>query len=192
MLTVLVDGEELVIAIRRIAERPSNAAKNKAMMATQKLTRLDAIRNGRPLHLSGPPISLYHSVFAKFRSGVASTPDIASNDDLKWAYELMEASSRYYDTEEQRYYAIKRSLKMLIKSYPHKMNFYADGQSFEPDMHRDAPCGLFEGVTLGVTGLCSLLLEVENDISSGSCNAMDKVAKDYMLMSTNPMVKSPT
>ncbi|KAI0336575.1 hypothetical protein GY45DRAFT_1429653 [Cubamyces sp. BRFM 1775] len=57
---------EQIAAAAHQRQSPSSGATVSQLLQTQTTLRIDAVYNCRPLELTGPPITMYHPVFANF------------------------------------------------------------------------------------------------------------------------------
>lgn len=71
--------------------------------------------NGRPDNLRGPPIAIYHKVFAELREDLANLNAIhVSADELKTTHELFALSAAFYGLEKERVKETKSQWERLL------------------------------------------------------------------------------
>ncbi|KAJ7493289.1 hypothetical protein B0H11DRAFT_1718173, partial [Mycena galericulata] len=177
--------EMLTKKMRSLVRSPSTDAKPETLRQTQLSTRPDAIFNGRPVGLTGPPITLYSPIFQKFITKLANIPENIKREDLEIANVLLTKSSPYYENELKRQQKIGALIKHFLDCVDVPATFLVDECSFVPAMNRQVPaCGLYVGL-LAERRLFSLLSEFKNNLGSGNCDPNDQVAKDYLCACIN-------
>ncbi|KIO17350.1 hypothetical protein M407DRAFT_85083 [Tulasnella calospora MUT 4182] len=110
---------------------------------------------GRPFETTGPPISIYHTVFSEFKTHIEA-PNAAPPEDVVTAFHLIQAAAKVYPNENARLRSIRPFIEKLLKRLVPRL---PAGYSFDPDgvALYDAPVGL---VPL-------LVMEAKNDIGAG-------------------------
>ena len=101
-----IDREDVASAVRK-CPAPSSTAKVSALRSIQVSTRVDAVYNCRPPALSGPPIQIYHSVFATFIRDSLDTSKELTPDLLDMALKLINSSLEFYKDELARRSALE-------------------------------------------------------------------------------------
>jgi hypothetical protein len=174
-------------------ESPSHAAKNENMKATQKILQPAAIYNGRPPNLTGPPVFVYHPVFAKFVSQVRMDVDDFEfkEKDIEITQDICELLAQYHDTEP----AMQSAIRPLFEWFFGLQNFgpkkiYSGRKWCEPNGQRLVKLpGLYESTAPGFSYVPSKLSELKLGIGSGGCDPIDQGEKDYQLCCMNPNVR---
>jgi hypothetical protein len=134
------------------------------MLKTQVSERADAIYNGRPLHLTGPPLSVFHAIFQAFRSKFADIPAQLPLEHLQLAHALIEISARYYGEALERQSAMRSGLEKFLNCHGMPTKFLVDGHQFEADVNRPVnQCGVYTGIP---PHILSLIGEYKNDIKA--------------------------
>lgn len=183
-LNVSVGGDAYITALRKKLKSPSTAAENKQMMSTQNPGRHDAIWNGRPATMTGPSISIYHPIFEKFRSSLASTRPDNVSEHFPQAYSAALASLKYYQTREDRHVNAAAAIGEFLNCVLEETKFNIHGQICKPNMHKRVS-GMHVRKKLL---LLSLIGEVKNGFGLGGCDPSDQAAKVYMILCSNPDV----
>ncbi|KAI0328013.1 hypothetical protein GY45DRAFT_1362911 [Cubamyces sp. BRFM 1775] len=90
--------------IAKVAETrasPSSGATLSSRLQTQTIRRIDAVYNCRPLELTGPPITIYHTVFANFLKYMQEPRDFTP-DELETAQNFVTQAAAYHQDENKR------------------------------------------------------------------------------------------
>lgn len=75
------------------------------------------IYNGRPGNLFGPPIAIYHEVFAKLKDDLANADAIQVDEcELRTTQALFTASAAFYDNEKDRVKKTKELWQTLLRA----------------------------------------------------------------------------
>ena len=187
VLIVLPDRWEIAEAARK-RKSPSEDAKPAVLRSTQRSTNVDAVRNERPMYLSGPPIQIYHPVFGKFLS-LASMPFDGDEETLRKTSEFIEASRRLYDNEDTRLKTLKPYLGTLVHPYASRQTTHMidGGKKFAPH------ATIFsESPQESVSPVCAFL-EVKNEVGTGSCDPALQCQSDFVkLCSSSDVGALPT
>lgn len=93
------------------ANSPSVGAKPSTFFTTQKN---NPILNGRPLELTGPPISIYNRNFTQFLEDFNNTKLNLPPDILEWVMDIISASADTYPNEDGR---MKKMREILSKKF---------------------------------------------------------------------------
>ncbi|KZV91841.1 hypothetical protein EXIGLDRAFT_85916 [Exidia glandulosa HHB12029] len=160
-----------VAATRSKHDPPSHTAVESKLVDEQLLENADAILNGRPQALTGPPVGVYHPVFTAFQRRCSSSDDLSS-DDVRSTAHFLAASCRYYQHENTRKNAIGGSLADLMHGLKPSGIFSpceildSGGCILEPDVHVTVTSCLLPKRGPAPQIMCALLGEIRNGISS--------------------------
>ena len=165
---------EIMNAARK-RKSPSEDAKHGALRPTQRIDRIDAVRNERPTHLAGPPIQIYHPVFSKFLS-LAFSPFDGDEKTLQRTSEFIEASRRLYDDEKARVKAIRQHLSALVHNdvLTEETNEIDNGKCFKPDGT------IFASPSPDPPRSVCAYVEVKNEIGTGGCDPTLQCQSDFV------------
>lgn len=158
---------------------PSTGAKNSTLMQTQKLGRVDALYNGRPLDLTAPSISIYHPVFAKFQQEIARPINKASftDEELAKTLELVTKSLAFYKNEDTRIDQIDDAMRALVDSdVLYKAEIKEHGNLFKPDGLMRCECKKFPNRDVAARGFT----EVKNGVGEGASDPIHQAQCDYV------------
>jgi len=163
----------------RNRKSPSDDAKPGEFHAAQTSARRDAVRNERPVTLTGHPIQIYHPVFAKFLSR-AFSPFSGDEKTLEETSDFINASRQCYRDETTRIKALRPYLSSLIhidawdeKTVP------LDGKNyFKPDATIQAGC------SWGPTRPICAFIEVKNEVGTGGCDPALQCQSDFVKLCT--------
>ncbi|KIO31818.1 hypothetical protein M407DRAFT_58480, partial [Tulasnella calospora MUT 4182] len=110
---------------------------------------------GRPFETTGPPISIYHTVFSEFKT-LIEAPNAAPPEDVVTAFHLIQAAAKVYPNETARLRSLRPLIEVLLK---HQIPRLPAGYLCAPDgvALYDSPVGL---VPL-------LVMEAKNEIGAG-------------------------
>ncbi|KAH7098894.1 hypothetical protein BKA62DRAFT_673995 [Auriculariales sp. MPI-PUGE-AT-0066] len=145
----------------RQAPPPSTAAKDSHLKQNQHLGNQAALYNGRPATLTGPPLGVYHPVFARFWRLVEEREDaVLTPEHLRLATELIDKSTEFYGDEKER----------PMPSDSDVVRTCANGR--EPD---GGP--LID--TFAGRIMINPFIEIKKEIGAGSCDPFDQAAANY-------------
>lgn len=168
---------------------PSTAAKNDRMIAAQAVDDPLAIYNGRPQPLTGPPISVFHPVFAEFLSQLTHpNPPPPSAADIRAAYNFCSTAAMYLQDESKRQEALAPHYSHFFgpRSEPRPQTMYRKGKAFTPD-------GICK-VNIKTTGISqpisisASLRETKLHMGAGGCDPVDQGSKAHLLQCSTPEV----
>ncbi|KAH7096176.1 hypothetical protein BKA62DRAFT_783489 [Auriculariales sp. MPI-PUGE-AT-0066] len=152
----------------RQAPPPSTAVKDSHLKQNQHLGNQAALYNGRPATLTGPPLGVYHPVFARFWRLVEEREDaVLTPEHLRLATELIDKSTEFYGDEKERLNAIRQCLETFIGDV---VRTCANGR--EPD---GGP--LID--TFAGRIMINPFIEIKKEIGAGSCDPFDQAAANY-------------
>ncbi|KZV94011.1 hypothetical protein EXIGLDRAFT_673499, partial [Exidia glandulosa HHB12029] len=154
----------------RDSPAPSTASQNSELAASQTVTAVAAILNGRPRPLRGPPLGVYHPVFPRFVARYTDrTPVIFESNDIRSARELIAASAKFFRDEAAFQQAIAKPLEHFLGPYSASKysTYYLPKHSFECDCHRRTP---------ETDGALSLIGELKNGIGEGESDPFEQAA----------------
>ncbi|KAL6299794.1 hypothetical protein BKA93DRAFT_805191 [Sparassis latifolia] len=118
---VVEDNERVIMAIKTKLPAPSTGARASEFRNLQADSET-RIKNGRPLDCTGPPISIYHPVFAEFLDYAADPSTIPSTNILKATHEIFQFSSEFYADELVRQNKINELFCGLLGMSVHPMS----------------------------------------------------------------------
>lgn len=184
----LIAGSDRKKIVEAARQRKSPSSDAKLSHTTQKSTRQDAVRNERPIHLAGPPIQIYHPVFAKFLSRAFLQFD-GNEEILQWTSKFIQVSRDCYENDAYRMSALRPCLADLV--HGDAMIFskvdLGDGKWFEPDATIRAD--YIQGRPQPV---CAFV-EVKNEVGTGGCDPALECQSDFVkLCSANSVGILPT
>ena len=140
---------------------PSSAARL-AYLINNNDCRYPVIRNLRPSHARGPPISIFHGVFASFLRESANATVQMSSQYLDTLSRFMAAATAFYGNEMARQNAMSPLLGELIgcrfKKYKTTNGARLDDASLVDEI------------------FCTLIAEYKNDIGTGGCDGSIQVS----------------
>ncbi|KAI8996215.1 hypothetical protein BD414DRAFT_193078 [Trametes punicea] len=93
---------ENIALVAQMRRSPSTEAQLEELHITQTLNVIDAIYNGRPLQLSGVPITIYNSAFTNFLRVLKDDDIEFTPTELMHAAKFIEGSVQYYQTKATR------------------------------------------------------------------------------------------
>lgn len=184
-LTIETD-REIVARAGRKRKPPSEDAKPEELHNTQISTRVDAVHNERPIHLTCPPLQIYHPVFSKFLSN-AFLPFSGDLETLRKTSQLMGASRQYYEHEWERADLLRSLLSTLV--HPG----FRDATSVPIDDDDEFwPDGKVNSTRLWGSALpvCALL-EVKNEVGTGGCDPALQCQSDFVKLCSAEIVGTP-
>lgn len=94
-------GREHIALAAHQRQSPSTGAHLSQRVQTQTTARIDAVYNGRPLDLLGPPITIYHPVFTKFMR-VMESPGELTSEELDTAQMFITEAAAYHKDKATR------------------------------------------------------------------------------------------
>ncbi|TFK85145.1 hypothetical protein K466DRAFT_552522 [Polyporus arcularius HHB13444] len=92
---------EQIAAAAHQRQSPSTGAALPQRLETQTIARIDAIYNGRPLELMGPPITIYHPAFTNFLKYMQE-PRVFTSDELDTTQNFVMQAAAYHKDENER------------------------------------------------------------------------------------------
>ncbi|KAH7098464.1 hypothetical protein BKA62DRAFT_811226 [Auriculariales sp. MPI-PUGE-AT-0066] len=136
-----------------------------------------AFFNGRPVSLTGPPLGLYHPIFSKFKrlATEMEAVGLTSNNDLKFANELIQVSAQFYAHENDRRTALRPVLGKLLG-----VDLHAD-EWIGANLCTLKPDGACLAMTSFLDRVCFLYWEAKREIGEGGCDPIDQASEDYAL-----------
>ncbi|KAJ6501824.1 hypothetical protein DFH09DRAFT_850861, partial [Mycena vulgaris] len=155
---------------------PSTAAQHNAMKKTQTTANPLAVFNGHPHPLVGPPITIYHPIFADFQRLLNTPLDEFpfQPGDLKMAAHLCEMVSTY-DSEATRAPDIDATLTAFFGVGFSRATRWSNGKEYIPDGSRYVALIL---ISL-ILSLPVLLYEDKRAPGSGGCDPIVQGEQDY-------------
>jgi len=149
---------------------PSAGAKNSTLVATQTTKKPEAILNGRPFSLTGPPISIYHPVFANFvkRMKAPMSTFRFTPAELKSTRDFVVDSLGYYPNQTWR--VARLDLDIL--------RFVVTPTEFRPDGMILAECRKLDPREIHYGPVA--ITEVENGVGEGECDPTELAQADYV------------
>ena len=166
-------------AVARNRDSPSTGGTNLGLLNAQKVNRIDAIYNGRPIELTAPPIEIYHPVFAKFRREISVPIEKSSfsADELAQVSDLVAHSLAFYGKEIFRIAKIRKDMDALVDDHVLWVTSIArdNGASFLPNGSVFVLCDKL--ATYGVTAFT----EVKNGIGEAGSDPIHQAQCDYVL-----------
>ncbi|CAG8558173.1 9147_t:CDS:2 [Funneliformis caledonium] len=134
------------------AKPPSSGAKPSTFFTTQIN---NPILNGRPLELTGPPISIYNRNFTQFLEDFNNIELEVPHEILEWVMDIISASADRYLNEDGR---MKKMREILSKKFG-TIALTSYGKGFQCDGLLTAKVGLLDAY-IGI-------IEGKNEIGSG-------------------------
>ncbi|KAF9062167.1 hypothetical protein BDP27DRAFT_1428208 [Rhodocollybia butyracea] len=163
-------------------KKAQNAAKNANLLTIQDVRRPDAIWNGRPHTLTGPPIGVYHPIFPLFRQRLLEKCDLSPRD-IRTASLLCQRSSLYYPDEKARQGTINFAFRHFLGvTALTTIELVIGGKLVKSDGSRQAGCGIYSTDDQGFYVLYDYLAKLEQ--TNRACNPQDECEREYALMST--------
>jgi len=163
---------------------PSKAAQNSELVANQNSTSPDAIFNGRPTTIEGPPLSIYHPIFSMFMREylVPVDPASISAEDIVSASNLMAKSAGYYTDERDRLRNIGPALTHFL-DIQWERAFISEARKWVPDGSKMVTCPLSES---GILSPATLLFQLRNSVGDGHADPVEQAQHDHLLLCTSP------
>ncbi|KAF9643961.1 hypothetical protein BDM02DRAFT_3272735 [Thelephora ganbajun] len=169
-----IEREKIAEAARK-RRSPSDDAKPEELYHTQDLTRADAVRNERPMHLSGPPIQIYHPVFAKFLSR-AFLPFGGDEETLRRTSEFIKASRQCYKDGVARMQALRSHLSDLV----HQDIFTEATITLDDNEWMEPGATIYTGCHWGSAWPVCAFVEVKNEVGTGGCDPALQCQSDFV------------
>ena len=94
-------ARENIAAMGRKRPSPTSGAATGPRLQIQLSGRADVVYNFRPLHLSTPPVTIYHPVFARFLH-LMEDEQAFTSEELDYAYNFVDAANMIYQSEYAR------------------------------------------------------------------------------------------
>ncbi|OCH90537.1 hypothetical protein OBBRIDRAFT_730607 [Obba rivulosa] len=113
---------------------------------------------GRPLDLTGPPVSIYHAVFARFKALVANPETEISSKDLEKTSGFIADSAVIYSSGPERASCIYTSLSKLL------------GRPVEPYDNGEYRVDSAVIMRSALGQVLALISELKNEYGSGGCD----------------------
>ena len=152
------------------------------MLLTQCESREDAIYNGRPYELAGPPVQIYHPVFAKFIREIyrpVKAGDL-TDEELEGAVAFMHASLDFYEDESGRQDSLNKVKEALGEFATPRMRI--DARPILPDGTTYVLCqSTKEFATVCIT-------ELGNEIGEGGFDPMMEAEREFVWTCSSEMV----
>lgn len=153
---------ETIVSTVHSCGAPLSAAKLQQLKLIQISEQPNAVYSYQPLLLSGPPIRVYHLVFANFLHCMNNSYE-PSYKELDWANGFVTTCSAYYKTKA----LCKRAMKDMKVAVHRNILMTIDLLCYE--------LVELDGVArvLGLTcGFCPVMIihKVRNEIGEGNCN----------------------
>ena len=101
MIDLSISDREQIAAAAHDRQSPSSGATLAQRLQTQTPSRIDAVYDGRPLSLMGPPITIYHTAFANFLKRMQE-PREFSPDELYIAQNFVICAAAHHADERKR------------------------------------------------------------------------------------------
>jgi hypothetical protein len=137
LTTAIVTNTWITVGLDvKTLESPSIAASTDSMTTHQTVHHPEAIYNGRPANLTGPPISVYHPIFSQFQSMVQIELDafIYETHDLVAAERLIEIAPTYFEDDQTRQDATAPIFEHFLKGACRRsVELRSGGKLYKPD-----------------------------------------------------------
>ncbi|KZV95145.1 hypothetical protein EXIGLDRAFT_834524 [Exidia glandulosa HHB12029] len=169
-----------VQAIRNLKLSPSKSALQSKLVTAQMLTRPEAILNGRPHELTGPPIGVYHHIFPKFQNGCTKAIPL-QRAYVSLTFQFLLASRQYYPSETARQNALRSLLYDLLGS-----DVFIPSAIEGASGMRDSVHGLSAQVAPARHSMYSLLGEIKNGFSTSGCDRLEQASHRYRKLCAAP------
>ncbi|KZT68353.1 hypothetical protein DAEQUDRAFT_766353 [Daedalea quercina L-15889] len=172
LLEVSELGREDIAAAARKRDSSSSGATAACRTATQ-VKRKDAVYNYRPLDLAPPPITIYHTVFAKFLR-MMNEPCAFTHEELDHAQKFVTQAVTYYSKEDKR---IIHSSEMALAVHPQILS------SMSPSFtsSRLEPDGVVRSAMLhNDLYTVPALAEVKVEVGEGGCEPLAQAECAYV------------
>lgn len=168
----------MVASVVRKWSAPSSAAKVSALRSIQKPSRVNAVYNCRPLDLYGPPIQIYHPVFASFIRDSLDTRAELTPDILDTALHLINSSLWFYKDELRRRAALV------------KLRFWGSMSTIEFDIGKTAICpnGVLTVEHPKGNKMVVEIVELKNEIGEGGSDPIMQAERSYASIVCSPNV----
>ena len=184
LFLILRPGREQEAEFGRKRGSPSEDATHTSRRTTQEHD--GAIYDERPEKRSGPPIVIYHPVFAKFLSRAFADFD-GDEDTLRETSLFISASRGYYDEEHERIDALGPSLRTLLHPRVLKQTYlYLEGDEYiVPDGHIEVRT---KHRGLEREPIC-FFTEVKNEVGAGGCDPALQGQSDFVRIYSSNFVR---
>ncbi|KAI0368257.1 hypothetical protein BV20DRAFT_999146 [Pilatotrama ljubarskyi] len=100
-------SRERIASVGRQRRSPSQEAAPSRLLSTQTSSGEDPIYNGRPIDLTGIPITIYHPAFSTFLRVWNGTEEL-QRQEIACARRFVTACAEFYDSETDRTEALER------------------------------------------------------------------------------------
>lgn len=173
-------------------QAPSTGAKHENMRLSQTPQALKAVYNGRPPKLTGPPISVYHPVFAEFLQQIQRPLDLSTftPGDLAAAQRLAEVTAVYHKDEAHFQTAVATGLEQFFPPGVNKPKRITWGDTHcEPDGYWETELlRLYRPLEPGRSAWLKMIEQMKLGIGTGGCDPINQGEKDYLFGLLNPHV----
>jgi len=168
---------------------PLTAATIDRLVITQDPTHIHAISNGSPATLCGPPLTVYHSIFAKFiRLNKAKVKPIdIGAQDLQVAHLLNSAAAKYSEDMDMYLGAILGCMTHFLGDIRFQEEIRSDSKVWKPDGHIPVQCGLYQKGEPARQCMVKFFFEFAK---SGISSPIEQAEHDYLLTCTSPLVRT--
>jgi hypothetical protein len=169
-----------IVAGVRGQDAPSTSAKCSNLRIIQTPGHIDAIYNNRPPELTGPPIQIYHPVFATFIRELFDTTTTLLPRTLDMARELIDVSLEFYESELQRKAQLQK-LKFWDSISIESTDYILDKSAIHPDgsITVHPPDGHRTAI---------LIVELKNEIGEGSSDPIMQSERSWASICCSSMV----
>jgi len=159
---------------------PSKAAQNSELVLNQNSTSPDAIFNGRPTTMDGPPLSIYHPIFSTFMREYSVPVDHAriSEEDMISASNLMANAAKYYKEVSDRLCNIGPDLAHFL-DIQWEAAFISAARKWVPDGNTKVTCPLSKR---GILSPATLFFQLKK----GHADPVEQAQHDHLLLCTSP------
>ena len=178
-------ARENIAAMGRKRPSPSAGARTGPRSELQESSRADVVYNFRPLHLSTPPVTIYHPVFARFLH-LMEDEQAFTSEELGHAYDFVNAANRFYKTEYARGPALAEVTARAV--HPQMMlqkMLELTPQKLQPD---GVVCA---GKASNGFDIISAITEMKNEIGDGNCDPLAQAESAYVTIYCSENVCGP-
>ncbi|KAJ3795293.1 hypothetical protein GGU11DRAFT_792639 [Lentinula aff. detonsa] len=175
-------SRQAIASLAQSRPPPSTGAQSTHLVSSQVEQRPDAAYNHRPPELAPPPLSIYHPVFARFRSEMATSTESLqfSDKELGQASVLMDLSLRYYSSQEERREAVGEVFEVDGQRVWDGACVSVDDMIMEVDGVLGLGLGFGTGTGSGSGLVYTMLGEIRNGGGDGGCDPSDQVQCAYI------------
>lgn len=152
---------------------PSQAAQLNAMRTTQAASHKLMVLNGHPANLVGPPITVYHPVFAEFMADASSNEPVP--DAMYKTTSDFALFSRELHPEDGRAGKMDADLRKLFGQSFGRTTLYPADKKIEPDGEQRAILEQFPDTPETI----AMLWEDKCNMGAGGCDPIYQGEKDY-------------